>query len=267
MSIQLFLDWIQSSISATSARVVHAPRTRAWNSLSPDDREITVCVVAPAKIGCLPSFKCVQPELFRVTRQVAQFASLTPTILGGSGLSRVAPQQPRPDELFQCYMSALIVGCAIAWLLSLCDMVVWSVQCDEQISHASALVASGLGSCQASSCKRVLCLERGRVPKTVFPWLFPCSKPWSRKKKSTCRESPSYVIIVARNASDDLHLGTRFRVRISRWWCGTRPKHPRSFVVNLLLTCCLHHSRCTSAPSPTKSSPCTKHHNRRVLCR
>ena len=170
----------QSSISATSARVVRPPRTGAWNALSPDDREMTACVVAPAKIGRLTSFKRVQPELFRVTRQAAQLPSLTPTILGGNGLSGVTPQQLRrcevvPGELFQCDVR---VNRRLRHRLAAffaCELV-WSVQCDEQISHASALEASGLVSWQASSCKRVVCQERGRVPKTVFPWLFPCSK-------------------------------------------------------------------------------------------
>ena len=37
-------------------------------------------------------------------------------------------------------------------------------------------------------------------------------------------------------------------------------------VLQVPVTCCLYHSRSTSAPSPTLSSPCTRNHNRRVFC-
>ena len=83
---------LNSSISAFSPRVLHAPSTAAYNSLSLDDREITACVVVPAKVGCLSSIKCVQPELFRVAGHAAQFTSLSDD-LGRHGLSREARQQ------------------------------------------------------------------------------------------------------------------------------------------------------------------------------
>ena len=40
----------ESNISAANPRDLHSPRTAASNSLSPDDRDITACVVV-AKIG------------------------------------------------------------------------------------------------------------------------------------------------------------------------------------------------------------------------
>ena len=75
----------KSSIGAASPTILHAPRTTAHHSPSPNDREITTCVVVPAKIGCLPSFRSVHPQLFSVTVRAAQFASLSPTILDGTG--------------------------------------------------------------------------------------------------------------------------------------------------------------------------------------
>ena len=72
---------------------------------------------------------------------------------------------------------------------------------------------------------------------------FACSRPQSRNKRSTCRVSLSCVIISAHSASDNLHVSTRFRIRISRLWCAANPKFSQSFMRNLFLTCCLYHSR------------------------
>ena len=64
--------------------VSYLPRT-VWNSLSRDAKELTACVVVPAKIESLASIKCVQLEHFRVNGHAALFASLSPTILEGMG--------------------------------------------------------------------------------------------------------------------------------------------------------------------------------------
>ena len=73
---------------------------------------------------------------------------------------------------------------------------------------------------------------------------------------------PRVVIISARPAADALHVGTRFRLRISRLWCAAGPKSPRCMTMNLL-TCCLKHTRNTSAPVVFAVQ---KYHNRRVWC-
>ena len=73
--------------------------------------------MVPAKIGYLSSIKCVQPELFRVTRRAAQFASPSPTILESMG-SR-GQHHSRLGAIRGCtwhpfsVSSAFIAGCAL----------------------------------------------------------------------------------------------------------------------------------------------------------
>ena len=102
---------------------------------------------------------------------------------------------------------------------------------------------------------------------TVFPWALPVLQAMVMQQEVHVSWVSSYVTISARPASDDLDVSRRLRIRISRLWCAASLKYPRSFMMYLLLTCCLYHSRSASAPSPTKPSPCTKNHNRRDLCR
>ena len=178
----------------------------------------------------------------------------------------MAPQQPRrwevvPGELPQCFVCVDLRLCHCPADLFACELNVWSIQCNEQNYHASALAASGLVSWQVSSCKRLVPKYGPLAARSVLQAMV------TQNKRSTCRLSPSCVIISARPASDHLQVNTRFKIHISRLWCAAGSKYPRSFMMNLLLTCCLYHSRSTSAPSPTWSSPCTEHQNRRVLRR
>ena len=90
------------------------------------------------------------------------------------------------------------------------------------------------------------------MQRTVFPCLFPRFQSQLRNKRFTCRVSPSHVISSAPLAFDDVHVSTRFWMRISPLCCVARPTYPRRFMMNLLLTCCLHNS----------GSTCRHDHNR-----
>ena len=124
----------------------------------------------------------MHPELIRVTNHAAQLIIAESDDLGRHGLSQVAPQQPG-------LVMYLLAG---------------RPQCNEQVSHASAIQAPGLVSLQVGSCKWVLCQERGHVPRYG---LLPAKN----------------VIIPARPASDDVHIRTQFKIRTSRFWCAASP--------------------------------------------
>ena len=155
---------------------------------SPDDREITAGVLVPAKIGFRPSIKWVHPELFRVTGQAAQPAPLSPTILAGMGCRGSHTQQSWrweavPGEPCQCFVC--VDRRLRHWFSDFLarELNVWSDQCNEQVSHASALEASGLVSWQVGSCKRVLRQERGFVPRCCLPLALPVFKPIVTKQE------------------------------------------------------------------------------------
>ena len=156
--------------------MLHAQQRRIRSlSLSLDGREITGCVVVPAKIGCRP-IRCVHPGLFRVTGQEPQFASMSPAILkravAGSNTGR---RCEAPGDL-HCFVR---IDRRLRHRPDsfACELNVGSIQCNEQVSHASALEASGLVSWQKHTCKRVLRQERGCVPKYSFPSVLSCSMP------------------------------------------------------------------------------------------
>ena len=133
--------------------------------------KITACVMVPAKI------KVSRQHEVCATRPLPRQEACCPIRIAESGdlekrgLSRIAPQQPQrcdlaiPGEPFQCVVR-------IDRLLRhrpadsfACEQNVCSIQCNEQVFHASGLQPSGLVSWHVGSCTRVLCQERGLVPR------------------------------------------------------------------------------------------------------
>ena len=164
------------------------------------------------------------------------------------GLSRVAAQKPRrcevaPGEPLQCFVHndrRLHHRPADSFD---CELNVWSIQRDEQVSHALALEASGLVSSQASSRKRALCHKRGIVPKSCLPLAFQCSKPLSPRE----------------------HMVQD--ILFTRLWCATSPKYPRSFMTDLLLTSVPRSRRSAQSTTTVVSYPASRVPNQHLLSR
>ena len=134
----------------TQAQVQHHCRTRfSEYSLSPDDREITTCVVVARKIGCPTSINRCNPSSSVSQGTCCPVRTAQPYDLGRDGLSRVTPQKPWrcevvPGEHFQCFVHVdrkLHHRPAVPFA---CELSVCSIQY-KQIDHASAPEAADMG--------------------------------------------------------------------------------------------------------------------------